>query len=110
MNTMTYKGYAASIEYSDDDECFIGHIAGIKDRVGFHGESVIELKEAFHDAVEDYLETCTAVGKDPQKPYSGKLMLRIPPELHATIATAAQVSGQSINQWILRALIQASQV
>ena len=110
MNTMTYKGYAASIEYSDDDECFIGHIAGIKDRVGFHGESVIELKEAFHDAVEDYLETCTAVGKEPQKPYSGKLMLRIPPELHATIATAAQVSGQSINQWILRALIQASQV
>ena len=110
MNTMTYKGYAATIEYSDDDECFIGHIAGIKDRVGFHGESVIELKEAFHDAVEDYLETCTAVGKEPQKPYSGKLMLRIPPELHATIATAAQVSGQSINQWISKALIQASQV
>ena len=72
MNTMTCKGYAASIEYSDDDECFIGHIAGIKDRVGFHGESVIELKEAFHDAVEDYLETCTAVGKEPQKPYSGR--------------------------------------
>ena len=110
MNTMTYKGYAASIEYSDDDECFIGHIAGIKDRVGFHGESVIELKEAFHDAAEDYLETCAAVGKEPQKPYSGKLMLRIPPELHATIATAAQVSGQSINQWISRALIQASRV
>ena len=98
MDTMTYKGYAASIEYSEDDECFIGHIAGIKDRVGFHGESVIELKAAFHDAVEGYLETCTAVGKEPQKPYSGKLMPRIPPELHATIATAAQVSGQSINQ------------
>ena len=110
MNTMTYKGYAASIEYSDDDECFIGHIAGIKDRAGFHGESVAELKDAFYESVEDYLETCAAVGKKPQKPYSGKLMLRIQPELHATIATAAQVRGQSINQWISSALSQASRV
>ena len=110
MNTMTYQGYAASIEYSDDDECFVGHIAGIKDRVGFHGESVTELKNAFQEAVEDYLETCIAVGKEPQKPYSGKLMLRIPPELHASIATAAQVSGQSINQWISSALTQASRI
>jgi predicted HicB family RNase H-like nuclease len=108
MNTMTYKGYAASIKYSDDDECFIGHIAGIKDRVGFHGESVTELKEAFYEATEDYLKTCAIVGKEPQKPYSGRLMLRIPPELHATIATAAQVSGQSINQWISRTLSQAA--
>ena len=104
MNTMTYKGYASSIEYSDEDKCFIGHIAGIKDRVGFHGESVTELRNAFQEAVEDYLETCEAVGKQPQKPYSGKFMLRIPPELHAKIATAAQVSGQSINQWVSRAL------
>nr|VFJ53422.1 MAG: Predicted nuclease of the RNAse H fold, HicB family [Candidatus Kentron sp. FM]VFJ54632.1 MAG: Predicted nuclease of the RNAse H fold, HicB family [Candidatus Kentron sp. FM]VFK10382.1 MAG: Predicted nuclease of the RNAse H fold, HicB family [Candidatus Kentron sp. FM] len=110
MNIMTYKGYAASIEYSDDDECFIGHIAGIKDRVGFHGESVAELKEAFHEATEDYLDTCATVGKEPQKPYSGRLMLHIPPELHATIAIAAQVSGQSINQWVSGALNQASRI
>ena len=56
MKNMTYKGYAASIEYSDD-EYFISHIAGIKDRVRFHDESVIELKNAFHEAVDDYLET-----------------------------------------------------
>ena len=110
MSTMTYKGYAASIEYSDDDECFIGYIAGIKDRIGFHGESVTELKDAFYEAVDDYLETCIAVGKAPQKPYSGKLMLRIPPELHASVATAAQISGQSINQWISKTLRQASQI
>lgn len=108
MNTMTYKGYAAWIEYSNEDEYFIGHIAGIKDIVGFHGESVTELQKAFKEAVEDYLETCAAVGKTPQKPYSGKLMLRIPPQLHASIAQAAQLRGQSINQWISRALIQAS--
>lgn len=110
MNTMTHKGYAASLEYSDDDECFVGHIAGIKDRVGFHGESVTELKNAFQEAVEDYLETCAVVGKEPQQPYSGKLTLRIPPELHASIAAAAQVSGQSINQWISSALSQASRL
>lgn len=107
---MTHKGYSASLEYSDDDECFVGHIVGIKDRVGFHGESVTELKNAFQEAVEDYLETCAVVGKEPQQPYSGKLTLRIPPELHASIATAAQVSGQSINQWITSALSQASRI
>lgn len=100
MNAMTYQGYAASIVYSDEDQCFVGHITGIRDRVGFHGESVTELKAAFREAVDDYLETCAAVGKEPQKPFSGKLMLRIPNELHARIAQMAEVRGQSINQWI----------
>ena len=104
MNTMTYLGYAASIVYSDDDGCFIGHIAGIKDRVGFHGQSVIELKSAFHEAVDDYLEACVAVGKSPQKPFSGKLMLRISEALHARVAQKAQVQGKSINQWIAELL------
>jgi len=62
MNTMTYKGYAAHIEYSDDDQCLVGHIAGIKDIVGFHGESVPELRAAFEEAVDDYLETCARLG------------------------------------------------
>ena len=96
---MIYKGYAAQIEYSDDDGCFIGHIAGINDVVGFHGESVAELRAAFEDAVNDYLETCEKLRRPPQKPYSGNLMLRIPPEVHAAIAMAAEVSGKSINQW-----------
>lgn len=99
MKTMTHKGYAAQIEYSDADQCFIGHIAGIKDVVGFHGESVSELRAAFEEAVDDYLETCARLNRSPQKPYSGKLMLRIPPEIHAAVAVAAEVSGKSINQW-----------
>ncbi|MGH8474876.1 MAG: type II toxin-antitoxin system HicB family antitoxin [Methylococcales bacterium] len=99
MNTMTYQGYAARIEYSDGDRCFVGHIAGINDIVGFHGESVSQLRKAFEEAVEDYLATCVRLGRDPQKPYSGKLMLRIPPDLHAAVAVAAEVSGKSINQW-----------
>ncbi len=109
MNTMSYKGYAARIEYSDEDQCFIGHIAGITDVVGFHGESVAELRAAFEDAVEDYLETCARLDRAPQKPYSGKLMLRLTPEIHAAVATAAQVSGKSINQWAAEALVTAVQ-
>ena len=58
MNTMMHKGYAARVEYSEDDECFVGHIAGIRDAVGFHGESVAELRAAFEEAVDDYLATC----------------------------------------------------
>jgi predicted HicB family RNase H-like nuclease len=99
MKTMTHKGYAARIEYSDEDGCFVGHIAGINDVVGFHGESVVELRVAFEEAVGDYLETCKRLQRPPQRPYSGKLMLRIPPEVHAALASAAEVSGKSINQW-----------
>jgi len=99
MNTMTYNEYAARIGYSDEDGCFIGHIAGINDVVGFHGESVSELRGAFEEAVDDYLETCEKLNRSPQKPYSGNLMLRLPPEIHAAIALEAEVSGKSINQW-----------
>ena len=99
MNTMIYRDYAARIDYSDDDGCFIGHIADINDVVGFHGESVAELRAAFEEAVDDYLQTCEKLNRPPQKPYSGNLMLHIPPEVHAAIATAAEVIGKSIDQW-----------
>jgi len=104
---MTYRGYAARIDYSNDDGCFIGHIAGINDVVGFHGESVAELRAAFEEAVDDYLETCEKLNRPPQKPYSGNLMLRIPPEVHVAIATAAEVSGKSINQWATDTFVNA---
>lgn len=71
MNTMNYRGYAARIDYSEDDGCFVGHIADISDIVGFHGESVAELRAAFEEAVDDYLETCKKLGRTPEKPLSG---------------------------------------
>lgn len=107
MIPMTYKGYAARIEYSDADHCLIGHIAGIRDVVGFHGASVAEVRAAFEDAVEDYLETCRAAGRPPQKPYSGKLMLRLPPEVHARAAMMAAAHGKSLNQWVAEVLANA---
>ena len=108
-NVMKYRGYAARIEFDADDACFVGHIAGIQDVVGFHGESLDELNAAFTDAVEDYLETCRRINKQPQKPYSGNLMLRLPPEVHAAVATMAQLSGKSINQWAAEKLRKAAE-
>jgi len=108
VNAMIHKGYAARIEYSEEDGCFVGHIIGIRDIVGFHGDSVAELRAAFEEAVDDYLETCQRIGKGPNKPYSGKLMLRVPPEVHAAVATAAEASGKSINQWAAETLSKAA--
>lgn len=65
---ITYKGYGASIEYSVDDVCFVGHITGIKDIVGFHADSAKEMRVAFEEAVDDYIETCRALSRRPQKP------------------------------------------
>lgn len=107
MKTMTYKGYAARIEYSDEDQCFVGHIVGIRDVVGFHGDCVSELRAAFEEAVDDYLETCERLGRAPQKPFSGKLMLRVPPDVHAAVATEAKVRGKSINQWAAEVFMRA---
>ncbi len=108
MSTMTYKGYAAKIEYSDEDGCFVGHIAGIRDIIGFDAESVKELRAAFEEAVNDYLATCEKSGRAPQKPYSGKLMLRVPPEVHARAAMMAEAHGMSLNQWAAEVLSRAS--
>lgn len=107
MSAMTWRGYMARIEFDEDDELFIGHIAGVKDIVGFHSDNVAGLKAAFREAVDDYLETCEKLGKTPEKPYSGKVMFRIAPELHARAALAAQMQGMSLNQWAEQAIRNA---
>ncbi|MFK8331627.1 type II toxin-antitoxin system HicB family antitoxin [Pseudomonas sp. BJa5] len=108
MNVMTYKGYAARIEYSDEDQLLIGHVAGIRDVIGFHGESVSELRNAFEEAVDDYLQTCARLGREPQKAYSGKLSLRLEPALHASVAAKAELADKSINQWVSEVLNRAA--
>ena len=105
---MRYKGYSARIEYSDEDGCFVGRVAGIRDLLTFHGESVDEVRQAFEEALDFYLETCAAQGELPNKPYSGKLLVRVAPEVHAAVATAAAVSGKSINQWAAERLSEAA--
>jgi predicted HicB family RNase H-like nuclease len=104
MNVMTYKNFAARVEYSEEDGCLIGHIAGIRDVVGFHGESVAELRAAFEEAVDDYLATCEKLGREPNRPYSGQFRLRLPPELHARAAIVAETHGKSLNAWVTEAI------
>lgn len=108
MKAMVYKGYAARIEFDGEDNIFFGRIAGIRDGVTFHADNVTDLVAAFHDAVDDYIETCAKVGKDPQKPYSGNLMLRVDPELHSKVARAAELAGKSLNEWSKEVLSQAA--
>ena len=108
MSAMSYKGYHARIDYDDEDELFSGRIAGIADRIGFHADSVTDLKAAFHEAVDDYLDACARVGKEPQKPYSGKVMFRVSPEVHRRAALAAELEGKSLNQWAEELLAQAT--
>jgi predicted HicB family RNase H-like nuclease len=104
MNTMTHKGYAARVEYSEEDSCFVGHIVGIRDVIGFHGESVAELRAAFEEAVDDYLETCRRLNQEPNHPYSGQFRLRLSPELHARAAMVAETKGKSLNAWVSDAI------
>ena len=107
-SVMNYKGYSARIEYDDEDAILTGQIAGIRDGVGFHAETVEDLRNAFQEAVEDYIETCAKIGKEPQKAYSGQVMFRVSPEVHRKAALAAELSGKSLNQWAEEVLDRAA--
>lgn len=104
MNVMSYRGHVARIDFDSEDALFVGRLAGINDVVGFHADSVKGLKVAFHDAVDDYIVACENFGKKAEKPFSGKVMFRVSPEVHAQAALAAQLSGKSLNQWAEEAL------
>ncbi len=108
MNTLTYKGYTARIEFDERDNILIGRLLGISDIIAFHADNVIELRTAFEEAVEDYLECCEKIGKSPEKPVSGKLSLRVPPEVHAQALIQAQAAGKTLNQWATEILKQAT--
>ena len=104
MNTMTYKGYIGSVNYSDKDQVFFGKIEGINGLVNFEGESVKELTAAFHEAVDDYLAFCQDEGIEPDKSYTGVLNVRLTPAIHRQIAMLALQAGLSINAYIKEAL------
>lgn len=104
MNTLTYKGYIGTVNFSEKDGCFFGKIEGIDGLVNFEGESVSELVEAFHEAVDDYVAYCEMEGIEARKSYSGSLNIRISPETHSRIATLAKQAGISINAYIKDAI------
>jgi len=104
MNTMLHKGFTARIEYDERDHILVGRLLGIRCIISFHADTVSALREAFVKAVDDYLADCKAEGVKPEKPASGKLLLRVPPEVHGKALVAAQASGKSLNQWATEVL------
>lgn len=109
MNTMTYKGFTARVEFDERDNIFVGRILGICNIISFHGETVTELRAEFEHAINDYLADCKEQGMQPEKPASGKLLLRVTPEIHGRALVAAQAAGKSLNQWATEVLQRAAQ-
>jgi predicted HicB family RNase H-like nuclease len=99
-NTMKYKGYIACVEFDDDADLFHGEVVNIPDVITFQGTSVAELRQAFQDSVEDYLEFCEERGEAPDKPFSGQFVLRLKPALHRDLTLLAARAGKSLNAWI----------
>ena len=105
---LKYKGYTGRVEFDDEAGVFHGEVLDLRDVVTFQGKSVDELERAFRDSVDDYLAFCEQRGEEPDKPFSGRLMLRLSPSLHRKVYVQAQREGQSLNQWISDKLEKAS--
>lgn len=99
-----YKGYLGHIEFDDDANIFHGEVINTQDVITFQGKSVQELRQALKDSIDTYLAFCAKKGKEPDKPFSGKFIVRITPEQHRKIYIAAKQAGKSLNGWVTHAL------
>jgi len=99
MRPITYKGQYARIEFDPEDLLLTGRLAGIEDIVSFHADTPAGIVQAFKDAVDSYHSACQRAGKEPERPFSGRLSVRVDPELHALVVRAAELAGMSFNQW-----------
>jgi len=97
---MTYKGYEAAVKFDEDADLFHGEVINTRDVITFQGRSVKELRKAFANSVDDYLKFCKERGEEPEKPFSGQLVIRISPELHRSLAIKAKRSHKSLNALI----------
>lgn len=108
MSTMLeYKGYHASVEYDAEDSIFVGEVFGITDSLNFHGTSVDELKKMFEQSIDNYLELCKKIGKNPDKEFKGTFNVRISPEMHKKAALAAAKQNITLNQYVMNAISQS---
>ena len=98
---MTYKGYQARVDLDEQAGVFHGEVINTRDAITFQGSSVAKLKQAFGDSVDDYLEFCASRGEDPEKPFSGKFLVRVPPEVHRRIMAEPRRQGKSLNAYVL---------
>jgi predicted HicB family RNase H-like nuclease len=103
-DVLEYKGYYGSVHFSSEDDVFYGKLISIDDLVNFEGTSVKEIKKAFREAVDDYLETCKELGKEPNKTYKGTFNVRIPTDLHKAAAVYAALNNISLNDFVKTAI------
>jgi predicted HicB family RNase H-like nuclease len=106
---MTYKGYIAKVDFNDEARIFHGEVIGIRDVVTFQGSTVEEIEKAFNDSIDDYLDYCKTRNEEPDKPFSGKFVVRVSPEIHRKVYMAAKKSGQSINSWLNMNLLKITE-
>ena len=106
---MEYKGYVGQVEFDDEANIFHGEVINLRDVVTFQGSSVQELRKAFEESVDDYLDFCEERGESPDKPYSGKFMLRVEPELHKRLAIRARKERKSLNALVHDTLAHATE-
>jgi len=104
IDKIVYNGFLGSVHFSAADEIFFGKLEGIDDLVTFEGSSVRELKKAFKEAVEDYIELCQTKGKNAQKSFKGSFNVRITPEIHQRAFRKAKLEGKSLNQFVKEAI------
>lgn len=100
VKKMEYKGYFAKVEFDDDADVFYGEVINLREVITFEGQTTNELRQGFHKSVDDYLKLCEERGEKPEKPYSGKFLVRISPELHKNISIRAKQRGKSLNVWV----------
>jgi len=105
---MKYKGYYGSVQYDDEAKIFHGDIINTRSVITFQGTTVDEIEQAFRDSVDDYLDWCKERGKEPEKPFSGKFVLRISPELHRQLNIKAKQNNASLNSFIVHTLEKAA--
>lgn len=104
---LEYKGYHAKVSFDVEDGLFIGEVFGINDSLNFHGRSVDELTEAFHNSIDNYLDACAKFHRSPDKEFKGSFNIRIPSDLHRRLALEAAKENLSLNQFIKNTLTQA---
>ena len=95
-----YKGYIGKVEVDEEADILHGEVINIRDVITFEGQTVKEISQAFKDSIDDYLEFCAVRGEKPEKPFSGKFVIRVSPELHREIYIKAKIADKSLNSWI----------
>lgn len=106
---MTYKGYGSAIRFDDEADVFHGEVTGLRDVITFQGRTVDEVKTAFRESIDDYLDFCASRDEAPDKPFSGRFLLRVDPALHRRLVELSAEEGESLNHWICSRLEEFTQ-